>query len=145
MAITVSRTGRQRRVVNEINVVPYIDVMLVLLVIFMVTAPLLSPGVIDLPTVGSSRIKQDLYLEVQIPAIGGMVLQLNNADQPAGEVGITTDTLAQAVRSLTDGNPDIPVVISADKAVLYENVMGVMNQLKEMGVRKVGLLVKKPN
>lgn len=145
MANTYSRSGRRRRVVNEINVVPYIDVMLVLLVIFMVTAPLLSPGVIELPTVGSSRVKQDLYVEVQIPAVGGMLLHLKNGDQPAGEVGVTTETLAQAVRTLTGDNLDIPVVISADKAVLYENVMGVMNQLKEMGARKVGLLVKKPN
>ncbi len=131
--------------VNEINVVPYIDVMLVLLVIFMVTAPLLSPGVIDLPTVGSSRVKKDVYVEVQIPSTGSMVLLLKNSDQSVSEVPVEAPDLIESVRTLTNGDPSVPVVISADKVVLYEQVMNVMNELKSAGVRKVGLLVKKPN
>lgn len=140
-----TRDGRSRRMVNEINVVPYIDVMLVLLVIFMVTAPLLSPGVIDLPTVGSSRVKKDTYVEIQIPRSGSMVLLLKNSDQQLGEIPVEDQDLVRSVRSLTNGDPTIPVVISADKIVLYERVMDVMNQLKSAGAQKVGLLVKKPN
>ncbi|MEZ5659664.1 MAG: ExbD/TolR family protein [Burkholderiaceae bacterium] len=140
-----SRGGRGRRMVNDINVVPYIDVMLVLLVIFMVTAPLLSPGVIDLPTVGSSRVKKDTYIEVQIPSTGAMVLLLKNSEQTTGEVPVGQADLIASVRTLSNGDPSMPVVISADKIVLYEQVMNVMNTLKSAGIRKVGLLVKKPN
>jgi len=131
--------------VNEINVVPYIDVMLVLLVIFMVTAPLLSPGVIDLPTVGSSSVKKDRFVEVQIPSLGDMLLQVKNNDGTKTEIAVTAETLVTTVRDLTGNDPAIPIVISADKAVIYEDVMSVMNQLKQMGAQKVGLLVKKPN
>lgn len=145
MAGVNSRAGRRRRTVNEINVVPYIDVMLVLLVIFMVTAPLLSPGLIDLPTVGKSRTAKDVYVEVQIPAIGPMMLQLRNAERPSGEVVVTDETLIDGVRSLTNGDPAIAIVISADKAVVYERVMSVMNQLQSTGTSKIGLLVKKQN
>lgn len=145
MADVSFRGGKRRRMVNEINVVPYIDVMLVLLVIFMVTAPLLSPGVIDLPTVGSSSIKKDRYVEVQIPNLGDMLVQLKNDDGSKLELSATSETLVESVRQLTGGDSRIPLVISADKAVIYENVMSVMNQLKKMGVQKVGLLVKKAN
>ncbi|MGB7182405.1 MAG: ExbD/TolR family protein [Burkholderiaceae bacterium] len=146
MATVTSRSGRNRRVMNEINVVPYIDVMLVLLVIFMVTAPLLSPGVVDLPTVGSSRVKKDTYVEVQIPNAGDMVIQLKNADSDSGEIPVQLDNLVESVRTLTENQgADTPVVISADKTVLYEQVMAVMDRLKSSGTRKIGLLVKKPN
>lgn len=145
MAAVSLRRGNRRRVVNEINVVPYIDVMLVLLVIFMVTAPLLSPGVIDLPTVGSSSVKKDRYVEVQIPTLGDMVLAMKNDDGTKTEISVTSDTLVSSINQLTGGDVQIPLVISADKAVIYENVMSVMNQLKAMGATKVGLLVKKAN
>ncbi|MGH1360638.1 MAG: biopolymer transporter ExbD [Burkholderiaceae bacterium] len=145
MATVSLRGGNRRRMVNEINVVPYIDVMLVLLVIFMVTAPLLSPGVIDLPTVGSSSVKKDRYVEVQIPTLGDMVLAMKNDDGTKTEISVTGDTLVSSINQLTGGDVRIPLVISADKAVIYENVMSVMNQLKRMGAQKVGLLVKKAN
>lgn len=145
MASVSRRGGSNRRMVNEINVVPYIDVMLVLLVIFMVTAPLLSPGVIDLPTVGSSSVKKDRFVEVQIPSLGDMLLQVKNKDGTKTEIAVTAETLIATVRDLTGNDPAVPIVISADKAVIYENVMSVMNQLKQMGAQKVGLLVKKPN
>ena len=145
MPATTTRAGRNRRSMNEINVVPYIDVMLVLLVIFMVTAPLLSPGVVDLPTVGSSRVKKDTYVEVQIPNTGDMVLQLKNSDKPSGEITVQLDQLVTTVAELAAGQANMPVVISADKTVLYEQVMQVMDKLKSSGTRKIGLLVKKPN
>jgi len=145
MPATTARSGRNRRSMNEINVVPYIDVMLVLLVIFMVTAPLLSPGVVDLPTVGSSRVKKDTYVEVQIPNTGDMVLQLKNSEKSSGEITVQLDELVTRVSELADGQADMPVVISADKTVLYEQVMQVMDKLKSSGTRKIGLLVKKPN
>ncbi len=145
MANMSLRNGRRRRMVNEINVVPYIDVMLVLLVIFMVSAPLLSPGVIDLPTVGSSSVRKDLFVQVRIPSIGAMTLEMKGEDGSKTELTVAPETLEDSLRKLTGGDPRVPVVISADKAVIYENVMGVMNQLKQMGIQKVGLLVKKAN
>ena len=107
-------------------------------------APMM-PLASEMPTVGSSRVKKDIYVEVQIPSTGSMVLLLKNSDEPVGEVPVEEPNLIASVRTLTNGDPSIPVVISADKIVLYEQVMGVMNQLKSAGIRKVGLLVKKPN
>jgi biopolymer transport protein TolR len=138
---------RKRRLVNQINIVPYVDVMLVLLVIFMVTAPLVNPGVVDLPTLGKSSqppvlpveitVKADasLMLRQRVKAVGGTVEQVQ-------ERTVTTREMLQALRELQGRNPDQPVVIAADKNVRYEAVMKVMDELQRANVRRVGLLVK---
>ncbi len=135
-----SRGGRGRRLVNEINVVPYIDVMLVLLVIFMVTAPLLPPGAIELPSAGKSTAPPDAYIEVIVRADGDLRLRsVNRGDSE--EVRITRRELAATIAPLR-AKADLPVVISADKAVRYESVIEVMNELQKMNVSRVALLVK---
>jgi biopolymer transport protein TolR len=133
-------SGRSRRLVNDINVVPYIDVMLVLLVIFMVTAPLLPPGVIDLPSAGRSNTRPDAYIELQVRASGELRLRsVNNADSQ--ERRVARKELASALQQLR-GDADVPVVISGDKAVRYEAIVEVMDELYRLNVKRVALMVK---
>ena len=129
---------RHRRLMNQINVVPYIDVMLVLLVIFMVTAPLLNPGVVELPSVGKSSHPPSQPLEVTIRANGTLSYvdhAVSGASRPISE-----DELAGVIQSKQKKNPDQPVLISADKSVRYEKVMDVMDLLQRLQVQRVGLM-----
>jgi biopolymer transport protein TolR len=142
-AISQNRRGRGRRLVNEINVVPYIDVMLVLLVIFMVTSPLLPPGVIDLPRTGKSNTRPDAYVEVQVRSGGELRLRTVNSGE-SQERRVTRTELPGALQQLR-GNADLPVVISGDRAVKYETVVDVMDQLQRMNVSRVALMVKQAN
>lgn len=142
-ALASRRSGRSRRMVSEINVVPYIDVMLVLLVIFMVTAPLTPPGVIDLPRAGKSNTKPDAYVEVQVRQNGELRLRtVNSGDGQERRVG--RRELASSLNELR-GNTDMPVVISGDKQVRYEAVIDVMDELQRQNVARVGLMVKPAN
>jgi biopolymer transport protein TolR len=132
---------RPRKLVNQINIVPYVDVMLVLLVIFMVTAPLVNPGVIDLPSVGKSSQPPPAPLEVVIRA--DQTLMLRERDKgKTEERSISTTQLIAALHARQRTNPDVPVVIAADKNVRYEAVLKVMDELQRGNVRRVGLLVK---
>ena len=142
-AIQQNRRGRGRRLVNEINVVPYIDVMLVLLVIFMVTSPLLPPGVIDLPRTGKSNTRPEAYVEVQVRSGGELRLRTVNSGE-SQERRVTRTELPGALQQLR-GNADLPVVISGDRAVKYETVVEVMDQLQRMNVSRVALMVKQAN
>jgi biopolymer transport protein TolR len=126
---------------NQINIVPYVDVMLVLLVIFMVTAPLVNPGVIDLPSVGKSAQPPPSPLEVIIRADQTVMLRERDKGQ-AQERAVSTSQLIAAVQERQKSNPNVPVLISADKSVRYEAVMRVMDELQRGNVRRVGLLVK---
>lgn len=133
---------RSRKAMSEINVVPYIDVMLVLLVIFMVTAPLLNPTIVDLPSVGkSSTPTPDPPLEVVVKADSSMLLRDRSAGK-ATERSVDMRALVQAVKDKQVNAPDRPVVISADKDVRYEAVMKVMDELQKQNVKRVGLMVK---
>ncbi|MBA4143322.1 MAG: protein TolR [Nitrosospira sp.] len=125
---------------NEINVVPYIDVMLVLLVIFMITAPLISPGQIELPQVGKSLAPPVAPLEVIIKADGS--LRLHDRSGTGGELQISREELVEAVKRQQTLNTEQPVVIAGDKSVRYEEVMNVMDILQQQQVRKVGLLAR---
>ena len=128
------------RLINQINVVPYIDVMLVLLVIFMVTAPLMNPGVIDLPSIGKSSMPPALPMEIAIRT--GGALSLIDRDISAAERPVNRDELVRLIRSKQAKKPDQPVVISADKDVKYEAVIQVMDLLQQNQVKRVGLLAK---
>ncbi|MFP5412626.1 MAG: biopolymer transporter ExbD [Gammaproteobacteria bacterium] len=140
-----SRGGRSRRMVNDINVVPYIDVMLVLLVIFMVTAPLVPPGAIDLPRAGRSTAKTDKYIEVQVFADGTMRLRTGNTGDPS-ERRVARADLEGSVRALLAEHGDaMPVVISGDRAVRYERVIEVLGDLQQMNIARVALMVKPGN
>jgi biopolymer transport protein TolR len=134
-----SRGGR-RRMMNDINVVPYIDVMLVLLVIFMVTAPLVTPGQIELPSVAKSSAAPAAAIEIIISADGGLRLRERGAaqlDKPADRAEAVRYAKARQAQA-----PETPVVISADKNIKYEVVLGVMDELQKAEVRRVGLSVK---
>ena len=125
---------------SEINVVPYIDVMLVLLVIFMVTAPFISPTQVELPSVAKSSQAPQSPLEVMIRADGALLLRDRSA--AGDEQKVDEADLRPAVLARLQDQPERPVVISADKSVRYESVMRVMDTLQRMGVARVGLLVK---
>ena len=132
---------RPRRAMSEINVVPYIDVMLVLLVIFMITAPLVNPGVVDLPVLGKSSQPPELPLEVVIKADATLVLR-ERGKTAASERAVSTAELVAALQEKQKARPDQAVVIAADKNVRYEEVLKVMDELQKQNVRKVGLMVR---
>ena len=132
---------RPRRLMNEINVVPYVDVMLVLLVIFMVTAPLVNPGMVELPSVGKSSQVPAAPLEVIVRRDQSLMLRERDKGR-SDERAVSTGQLVAALRERQRNTPDQPVVISADKDVRYEAVLKVMEELQRQNVRRVGLLVK---
>jgi len=131
---------RPRKQMNQINVVPYIDVMLVLLVIFMITAPLINPGQVELPQLSKSLTPPVAPLEVTIKA--NRKLLLRDLDKSQAERAVTHDELVEAVKAKQAQNPEQAVVIAADKSVRYEEVMNVMDILQRNQVKKVGLLAK---
>lgn len=130
-------SSRTRRLKNDINVVPYIDVMLVLLVIFMVTAPMITPGLIELPSVGSAAEVPAKPVEVEIAEDGTISLRVRDAG--ANFVKINDQDLVSEVKSRITA--ETPVVIAADGRVPYDTVMKVMDQLRSSGVTRLGLLV----
>lgn len=129
--------GRARRLKNEINVVPYIDVMLVLLVIFMVTAPMITPGLIELPSIGQASEVPATPVEVQIEQDGTLSIRMRETGAEFQE--ISSPSLVNEVRSRITA--ETPVVIAADGRVPYETVMNVMDQLRSNGITRLGLLV----
>ncbi len=131
---------RQRKLMNQINVVPYIDVMLVLLIIFMITAPLVNPGQIELPQVGQSLKPPMAPLEISIKEKGKLLLRdLSGANKSEA---VSPDELVLAVKEKQAKNPEQSVVIAADKNVRYEEVLKVMDILQQNQVKKIGLLAK---
>jgi biopolymer transport protein TolR len=136
MAAVASR-GRGRRTINEINMVPFIDVMLVLLIIFMVTAPLIAPSMIDLPSVGKAAQQPDQVVQIIIGKSEALQLKLKDKTS-----SISLKEVANAVKQAQSGVPNTAVVISADKSVKYEAVVKVMDTLQRAGVARVGLSVQ---
>ena len=129
---------RPRRLKNEINVVPYIDVMLVLLVIFMVTAPMMTTASIDIPSVGQAPQAPAEALHINIRADGSLSLTLPGK----GESGISSSELVQAIVEAQRNNPEQPVLIVGDKNVRYEEVLKIMDELQSQQVKRIGLLVQ---
>lgn len=125
---------------SQINVVPYIDVMLVLLVIFMITAPLMNPGQIDLPSVGKSLAPPVAPLEVIIRK--DATLALRDLGKSGKEQSVSREELIELVKQKQARNAEQPVVISADKNVRYEEVINVMDVLQQQQIKKVGLLAQ---
>jgi biopolymer transport protein TolR len=136
-AVSHRGSGR-RRTISEINMVPFIDVMLVLLIIFMVTAPLITTGMVDLPTVGRSSKPPAHVVEVIVASDGGLRVRVDGIDRGTA----TQDSVALRVREAQQGDATTPVVISADKNVKYDAVVTVMGKLQQNGVQRVGLSVK---
>ena len=124
---------KKRRLMNNINVVPYIDVMLVLLVIFMVTAPMTNPGVVELPRVGQDLKQQNTPITVSVKKNGSLEMEGKK---------IKADALLIKLNQKLEKNPELSVVIAADKKTQYENVITIMDLLKQNQIHKVGLLLK---
>jgi len=131
---------RHRKPVNQINVVPYIDVMLVLLVIFMVTAPLVAPGEIELPSVGSKLTVPVQPLEVTIQAKN--VLLLTDRASKGAAVRVSKEDLVARVLAKQQPGQEQPVVIAADGKATYQDVLDILDLLQRSGVKKVGLLAR---
>ena len=129
---------RQRRLMNQINVVPYIDVMLVLLVIFMVTAPMIQVGAVDLPSVGKASLVSSEPIEVIVAADGSLSLR-ERGQEPRK---VSPDDLIAELQRVQGGDAEQPVLIAGDKSVRYEAVLGVMDRLQRGGIHKIGLLVQ---
>ncbi len=127
---------RQRRLKNEINVVPYIDVMLVLLVIFMVATPMMTTGSVDLPTSGTAPQKPDKYLKVQVEQ--GGELTVFDADGKSTRLkGIKE--LKATLQPLQEADAKLAVLVAGDKETAYKNVIEVLDEVKKLRFDKVGL------
>ncbi|OYU11989.1 MULTISPECIES: protein TolR [unclassified Limnohabitans] len=136
MPATSSR-GRGRRTIAEINMVPFIDVMLVLLIIFMVTAPMITPSVVDLPSVGKAAKQPDKVIQIVIQKDEQLSLSNEGKTDTA-----TLSNVASKVKQRVGEHNNTAVVISADRNVKYETVVKVMDSLQRAGIARVGLSVQ---
>lgn len=140
----VASRGRGRRSVNEINMVPFIDVMLVLLIIFMVTATVITPGAINVPTAGKSSRPPENYMIVAIDDKG---IYSHNTGRTGGkdtplQPAQSEAALIASVQQALAVQPDMPVLLAADKNLPYQQVMSLMGRLREAGVQRIALSVK---
>jgi len=128
---------------HDINIVPYVDVMLVLLVIFMVTAPLVTPAVIELPTVDKASAPRVVPLEIYVKTDQGLVVRQRDArGSVVNEQSLNRAQLPGFIKGLRAKNAELSVLIGGDKNARYESVLQVMDELRKQGVQKVGLQVK---
>ena len=137
MPSAAPRSARGRRAINDINMVPFIDVMLVLLIIFMVTAPMITPSVIDLPSVGKAAKQPDQVIQIVVQKDDSLEMVNDSKTQKTN-----LDNLANSVRVAQTGQTNSAVVISADRNVKYETVVKVMDTLQRAGIQRVGLSVQ---
>jgi len=137
LASRTKRDGRGHRPMSEINVTPFVDVMLVLLVVFMVTAPLLTVGVsVELPETAAASIPgQDEPLAVSIDAAGRVYIQ---------DSEVSMETLIPRLEAITQNNPDARIFVRGDKSIDYGRVMEVMGTLNSAGFRRVALITERP-
>ena len=140
----VSR-GRGRRTINEINMVPFIDVMLVLLIIFMVTAPLITPSLIDLPSIGKAAKQPDQVIQVVIRKNDALEIKVKEQTTPVALADIASAVRRETGSRNSAAAASSAVVISADKNVRYETVVKVMDALQREGIARVGLSVQLAN
>ena len=148
MAMTASgRRIRKRRLKADINVVPYIDVMLVLLIIFMVTAPLLNLGVdVKLPQVAAATVEQPKQqVVVQLATDGAMSLIQRDSQGETSKLALEEDALVERVAAFRAQDPDLAVFVAADGAVPYEAMLRVLQRLRtDAKVDKATLLTRSP-
>ncbi len=137
-----SSRRNSNQLMNQINVVPYIDVMLVLLVIFMVTAPMMVPGQVDLPNVNKSTPTTTNAPPLVVTIKKDSSLSLRDLSKSDLEFNTSLATLLNEVKTRQISQPEQAVVIAADKSVRYEEVMNVMAVLKDGNIKKVGLLTQ---
>ena len=132
----------KKRIMSEINVVPYIDVMLVLLVIFMVTAPLITTGILDLPEVRKTAPKKERVVTIEIRKNELFKIKLTGDKKV---ITVTKSTLVEKIKEVVNAEENLAVVISAEKSVTYNKVLETIEALNMNGISRVGLLVKKKN
>ncbi|MBH1958079.1 biopolymer transporter ExbD [Polaromonas sp.] len=138
----VSSRGRGRRTISEINMVPFIDVMLVLLIIFMVTAPLITPSMIALPKIGRADKQANKPIFIEIQKDERIQIRLKTEALPSTIEHLAKDIVEREPAVKADKADAVPVVISADKSIKYETVVRVMDTLQKAGVSRVGLSVQ---
>ena len=139
---SMNTRGRGRRTISEINMVPFIDVMLVLLIIFMVTAPLITPSMIALPKVGKAAAQPQSPVQIMVGKDEAVQIKIKT-DSLASNVNTVAADIAKLEPKVKLAAADaVPVVISADKSVKYETVVKVMDNLQKAGVSRVGLSVQ---
>lgn len=139
------RGERKRKFKAEINVVPYIDVMLVLLVIFMVAAPMTNPSVINLPTAGQSTQPPSDYIKISLQPDASSTISLNSKGSSHGENKESAADRKQLIKKLReyhDAKPELSVLVSADKEIKYDEVIQVISEAKKLGINRVGLATK---
>ena len=129
--------GRGRRTINEINMVPFIDVMLVLLIIFMVTATVIVPGSINIPSAGPAPRAPEQRIDVMIDDQGRLSLGGEVSARDIGE-----DEAIARVKAALAANPQLAVMLAADSDLRYQQVMKLMGRLREVGVQRLGLAVR---
>ena len=138
------RGGRGRKFKSEINVVPYIDVMLVLLVIFMVATPVSNPGVINLPTAAKSELPPTEYIQIALQPDTAATISIrgrrDGREQTSKIAG--RGALLQKLREMHEADPELPVMISGDKDIKYDEVIQVISEAKKLGLKRVGLTTK---
>ncbi|OHV11947.1 protein TolR [Kushneria phosphatilytica] len=140
MSSPYRRKGR-RKLASELNVVPFIDVMLVLLVIFMITAPMINQGVeVDLPQTTSQPIEDNNKpLIVTVDQKGNYYISLGDQEKT-----VDLDNIASQVKTVLSRNPDTPVMVRGDRNVSYGQVISLMGTLQGAGVPNVGLISEPP-
>jgi biopolymer transport protein TolR len=136
------RSGRRRKFKSEINVVPYIDVMLVLLIIFMAVPQANSPSVINLPQAEKSALPPDTYIQIEIKPNAALSIGVGGKQAVASEDVANRSALLQRLRALHDENPDYPVLIAGDRDSKYDEVIQLISEAKKMGINRVGLATK---
>ena len=141
----IAHRGRGRRTISEINMVPFIDVMLVLLIIFMVTAPLITPSMIALPKVGKASSKPPNPVQIEIGKDEKIQIRIKTDAMPSNVRNVASDIVKREPAVKAAGTDAVPVVISADKSIKYETVVQVMDNLQRAGVSRVGLSVQTGN
>ena len=138
----INSRGRGRRTISEINMVPFIDVMLVLLIIFMVTAPLITPSMIALPKVGKAAAQPQSPVQIMIGKDEAIQIKIKTDSKPSNINDVSKDVLALEPKVKLAAADAVPVVISADKSIKYETVVKVLDALQKAGVSRVGLSVQ---
>ncbi len=138
------RSSRTRKFKADINVVPYIDVMLVLLVIFMVASPVTNPGVINLPTAEKSSLPPTEYIQISLKPDAASTIGINGQKNTAATQETTSSRkdLLERLKALHEANPDLPVMISGDKESRYDEVISLISEAKKFGITRVGLATK---
>jgi biopolymer transport protein TolR len=136
------RGGRSRKFKSDINVVPYIDVMLVLLIIFMVVPPANSPSVINLPSAEKSALPPDDYIQIVLKPNASLSIGVNGKASSAPQDLPNRSAVLRRLRTLHEEHPEYPVMIAGDRESKYDDVIQLISEAKKMGINRVGLATK---